>query len=334
MNADMHPTGDIELVALVRKMLRDLAAPSEPVDRELWAALVDSEVHAVGLPAESGGAGGTVADLVATVFECARSAAAVPVVENHLAQRLRVEAGLGVHSGLSLCATAVPESDGAVLATVAWVDEADQLVVIDRHSSAESGRIVNSWTSKGDRPSTDLADQVEREVRISADELDLAESIGFDRIGHRTMTNLLRAAQLSGGVRGCYELSRRYARERRQFGVRIDSFPAVQLHLVQLAQAAAITRVSVFRAAAAVEESRAGGSIAARSARIVCGDAAREAVRCAHQLHGAIGMTREYHLARLTRRLHWWRLVDPDPLDGPPARFFERMWPVLDGARS
>jgi acyl-CoA dehydrogenase len=49
------------------------------------------------------------------------------------------------------------------------------------------------------------------------------------------------------------------------------------------------------------------GTFDAAAAKLVVNQQAALAVRAAHQAHGAIGMTQEYRLQHLTRRLNAWR---------------------------
>jgi acyl-CoA dehydrogenase len=80
---------------------------------------------------------------------------------------------------------------------------------------------------------------------------------------------------------------------------------AGRLHLVELAQAATLTTLCVERAGLAAAAGPASLEIIAT--RSVASRHAGLAARAAHQAHGAIGMTREYRLQHLTRRLHAWR---------------------------
>jgi acyl-CoA dehydrogenase len=50
-----------------------------------------------------------------------------------------------------------------------------------------------------------------------------------------------------------------------------------------------------------------GGSFEVAAAKAVVDDAVVEGTRAAHQAHGAMGVTREYPLHHLTRRLWAWR---------------------------
>ena len=104
---------------------------------------------------------------------------------------------------------------------------------------------------------------------------------------------------------GAYEVTRAYIKERVQFGKPIAAFQSVQMHLVELAQAATLTTLCVERAGRAAAIGPASLEIVAT--RSVASRHAGLAVRAAHQAHGAIGMTREYRLQHLTRRLHAWR---------------------------
>ncbi|SPT51271.1 Uncharacterised protein [Actinomadura madurae] len=80
---------------------------------------------------------------------------------------------------------------------------------------------------------------------------------------------------------------------------------------MELAQAAAITQLAVWRAAHAHALAPTDLTVV-RLPKMIADLQAKEAIRCAHQAHGAIGMTREYPLHRLTRRLHTWSLDNSD----------------------
>ncbi|MGH3562360.1 MAG: acyl-CoA dehydrogenase family protein, partial [Mycobacterium sp.] len=82
-------------------------------------------------------------------------------------------------------------------------------------------------------------------------------------------------------------------------------FPAVQAHLVTIHQQARLVSAAVDGAVAALERGRAGFEIAC--AKLLADQGAELAARAAHQAHGAIGMTKEYPLHYLTRRLWAWR---------------------------
>ena len=104
------------------------------------------------------------------------------------------------------------------------------------------------------------------------------------------------------------DLAVTYAQERQQFGRPISKFQAVQQNLAVLAgqTAAAVAAANLGIEALSrhdpdVEEFR----VAIAKTRV--GEAATLAGELAHQVHGAIGFTKEYALQLATRRLWSWR---------------------------
>jgi acyl-CoA dehydrogenase len=119
------------------------------------------------------------------------------------------------------------------------------------------------------------------------------------------MVTLVRSAQLAGALSAVAERTLHYAQERHQFGKPLAAFQAVQEHLVTVVQAASMSVLAVERAGRAAQGRQASFEIAA--AGVVVAEQAARGSRAAHQAHGAIGMTREYPLQLLTRRLAQWR---------------------------
>ncbi|TAK47267.1 MAG: acyl-CoA dehydrogenase [Xanthobacteraceae bacterium] len=116
---------------------------------------------------------------------------------------------------------------------------------------------------------------------------------------------MLRSAQIAGGLSGIVELAVTYANDRQQFGRPIGKFQAVQQNLAVLASEAAAAGVAAeaaFRAADRHEP-----SFLAAAAKVRAAEAATKGAAIAHQVHGAIGFTREYPLHWITRRLAAWR---------------------------
>jgi acyl-CoA dehydrogenase len=117
---------------------------------------------------------------------------------------------------------------------------------------------------------------------------------------------LCRAAQMAGALEAALALATQYANDRVQFGRPIGKFQAIQQLLAQLAEQVAAATVAV---TASADEIARGGDIffAAAIAKIRAGEAAGKSAEIAHQVHGAIGFTREHRLHHLTRRLWSWR---------------------------
>jgi acyl-CoA dehydrogenase len=156
-------------------------------------------------------------------------------------------------------------------------------------------------------PGTSLAGEP-RDRLIAIDEAvsaPLPEAISSD--GVLGIGAVLRAAQMAGAMEAALALATRYANDRVQFGRPIGKFQAIQQQLALLAEEAAAALVVVESAARSLAEARPSAEIAMAAAKIRTGEAAGRVTDIAHQVHGAIGFTREHSLHYLTRRLWSWR---------------------------
>ena len=115
---------------------------------------------------------------------------------------------------------------------------------------------------------------------------------------------LLRSVQIAGALQGALDLSVRYAQERIQFGRPIAKFQAVQHMLAQLACEAAAAAAGARTACAKMDAG--DGALSIAIAKLRAGRAVEKGVMLAHQIHGAIGVTLEYPLARLSRNMWRW----------------------------
>jgi alkylation response protein AidB-like acyl-CoA dehydrogenase len=112
---------------------------------------------------------------------------------------------------------------------------------------------------------------------------------------------------MAGAMEAALAISTQYANERVQFGRAIGKFQAIQQQMAVLAEQAASSLVAVENAARAVAEGRQSAEFACAAAKIRAGEAAGKVAEIAHQVHGAIGFTKEYRLHPVTRRLWSWR---------------------------
>lgn len=115
---------------------------------------------------------------------------------------------------------------------------------------------------------------------------------------------LLRSVQIAGALQGALGLSVRYAQERVQFGRPLSKFQAVQHMLAQLANETAAAATAARAACAKMDAG--DGNLAIAIAKARAGQAVEKGAMLAHQIHGAIGVTLEYPLARLSRNMWRW----------------------------
>jgi len=116
---------------------------------------------------------------------------------------------------------------------------------------------------------------------------------------------LIRALQMSGAMRKTLKLAVDYANERVQFGRPIARFQAIQHQLAVAAGQVAAATAAAQDAARRTDGRDHGFSIAVAKARV--GEAAGLVAAIGHQVHGAMGYTREHTLHHGTRRLWSWR---------------------------
>jgi acyl-CoA dehydrogenase len=175
----------------------------------------------------------------------------------------------------------------------------DGVVVLAPGPAAQSGPTVSRGVNLADEPRDTITfDGTQVTARADAP-AGVTEQSLWER------TALGRAALMAGAVGAIAAMTLRYSNQREQFGRPIGRFQAVQAHLVIIHQQATVVASAIDGAVAAVELGSGGFEIAC--AKILADRAAQLVTAAAHQTHGAIGMTKEYPLHYLTRRLWAWR---------------------------
>jgi acyl-CoA dehydrogenase len=304
-------------------------AAIQAAERDGWApAIWDTAARIglpwIGVPDTGGGAGGTVSDGVAVLGVAGRHAAPIPLAETGLlAGWLLAAAGLPIGSGPGTVVPGHPDDDlrlerGGLHGTahrVAWARAAERIVAL------VDGKVVAVAPSDARiEPGTNLAgeprDTITFDGVVVEHVADAPTGVDADALLFRGA--LTRAGLMAGALLAMSELTVEYTSERRQFGQAVGRFQAVQAHLVRCAEEAALVDLAVQVAAREAERGDARFEIA--SAKLLADDAARVATRAAHQAHGAIGMTQEYALHHLSRRLWSWR-----------AEYGDRTWPARLG---
>lgn len=325
---------------------------------ELWAAVADGGFPWVSVPEDAAGGvavGGSVAEACAVLEQVGRYAAPLPVAETGLLGGwLLAAAGSEIPSGPVTTApsagwtgmsSAVPAGvtdvsgiegrratvslrrDGGgwvaagTLARVPWAREADRIVLL---ADSPDGLQVVALDPAAARivPGVNLAGEPRDTVHL--DDARVREAAPApDGVDHDTLLlrgALSRAALIAGAARRILDITVTYAGQRQQFGRPVARFQAVAAHLVRLAEQTEAVRMAARVAAA---NSRPGPSfLDVSSAATVAGESAGLISAAAHQATGAMGMTREYELGQLTRRLWSWR----EEYGG------ERVWSIRLGA--
>ena len=108
------------------------------------------------------------------------------------------------------------------------------------------------------------------------------------------------ASQALGIASGAYELSVRYARERKAFGKEIAQHQAIQFKLADMATRIEAARLLCMRAAWE-KDTKQDYALSSSMAKVYASETAMWASVEAVQIHGGYGYVKEYHVERLMR---------------------------------
>lgn len=282
----------------------------------LWRALEEVGLDRAALPEQAGGSGLDFEDAMLALRRSAYHGAPVPLAETMLAGRLLAAAGLAVPQG-ALTVAPVQTGDrlrfvrGASGATVSGAAQrvpwgnlcAHAVVAGDIDGKGMVGLVSTSGAARG--VDKNLAGEPRALLEFDATALIALAPLKDALARLEAEGALYRSVQMTGALERALEYSLQYANERVQFGRPIAKFQAIQHMLAVLAGQAAASSAA---ADAAVEASRlVPDEFAVSVAKSRVGEAAGKGAEIAHQVHGAMGYTREHNLHYSTRRLWSWR---------------------------
>lgn len=314
-------SGADDLARIVDDVLADAGGEAGDTLDPAWDTMRSLGWPAVGVDEAHGGEGGSLADAVTIVTALGRHSVSAPVAESILGRRALAAVERSPDPGTEVLTVVLAGADGAPIELTAdghlqgsarrvpWGGAADELVVVARTASGDR-RLVRvradgaglAWTS-----GRNLAGEPRDDLTL--DHVAAGEVLGDDAACDQLVAEaaLFRAAAVAGAVDAALAHTVQHVTTRHQFGRPLIAFQAVGGLLAQLASELAAADVAVARARQAVE----GGGPAAwtrvAAARVVTGRAATEGSRIAHQLHAAMGVTREHPLHLSTRRAWSWR---------------------------
>ncbi len=298
-----------------------------------WRAIEENGLADVLLPESAGGAGVDFGDAMAVARAAGAFALPLPLVETIIGRRLLADAGLEPPAGPLGLTTAAPVTD------VAWPDEIGALVVADQPDSVGWAAAVDVDLEAGTSSAGEPLGRLRQRPAIPAEQ---SGSPGSGP-GASELMATARTAMIAGAMERILDLTIEHVQGRVQFGRPLARFQAVQQMVAVMASHAAVVGVASDTAIAAIEAATEGGAsgagFKAACAKARASEACYEVTRIAHQLHGAIGYTREHDLQRFTRRLWTWRDADGDEgywqaRVGTQAIGAGRdgLWPLLAGA--
>lgn len=311
MRNDLLRTVDRIFDAHCPRPLRESAEAGE-WPAALWQALEAVGLDRAALPEAAGGSGLDFEDAMLALRRSAYHAAPLPLAETMLAGRLLAAAGLAVPQGALTVAPVhigdrlsfARETVSGTAQRVPWGNLCAHAVVAgELGGKGVVGLVATAGAARG--VDKNLAGEPRARLDFAATPL-LAHAALPDAPARLEAEGALyRSVQMAGALERSLEYALQYANERVQFGRPIAKFQAIQHMLALLAGQVAAASAAVD---AAVEASRlAPDGFAVAVAKSRAGEAAGKGAEIAHQVHGAMGFTREHGLHHSTRRLWSWR---------------------------
>ncbi|MDB5972462.1 MAG: acyl-CoA dehydrogenase [Hydrocarboniphaga sp.] len=309
--------------------------------RAHWNAYAEMGWLGIGLPEASGGFGGDLSDSAILLEEFGRGLVVEPYAASHIqASRLLLHSGdaraaeliEALIAGSTLYAVAhnEPGARGRSL----WVEtraaatgggsrisgtktqvlaapSADRFLV-----SARSEQGLSLFLIDRDTPGMSLREyrlvDGSQAADLSFDQLLLPESALLGAAGKAdsaidlaiSAATIACCAEMVGAMEQALWITRDYLRTRKQFGVAIGSFQALQHRMADMYIALEQARSMLYRGLAYAEDGdaiRRRGAVSASKAQV--GRSAQYIAAQAVQLHGGIGLTNEYCIGHYFKRL-------------------------------
>ncbi|WP_404829300.1 acyl-CoA dehydrogenase family protein [Epidermidibacterium keratini] len=289
-----------------------VAAESHGWNERVWKTLREGGFHTIALPESAGGSGGTLTDACVVLQELGRASGSVPYAEHALVGGwLLTASGRDVPEDVAVVGCEAPdaiivdETVNGVATRVPYGRAAEWIIVLAPEGDGARAALVPASATTIE-PGRNLADEARDTIHFDAVPATETWDVDADALEQaRLRTAFARSALIAGALERVLQLSVRYTGEREQFGRPIARFQAVQRHLVKIAEHAHLAKMAVDAAAFGDRDDLDRSSTAV--AKIVASQSASAASGHAHQAHGAIGMTKEYELGQLSRRLWSWR---------------------------
>lgn len=283
-----------------------------------WDAIEDAGLPLALVPEAKGGFGLPIQEALDLIRIAGTCAVPLPFAESLLAHRIAAEAGLEPSCGPLTLAPVLPADrlvlerrDGVwklsgVAHRVPWGRHAPALVLASAPDGLYVARVQPEQATV--TPGTNLADEPRDTLHYADTRLAdaaVAPAGAFTLDALEMLGATARSLAMAGALERILQMTLDYAGQRTQFGRPIGQFQAIQHHLAVMAGQTAAARAAAAMATETVADHLC--ALAVGAAKIRCGEAAGAGAAIAHQVHGAMGFTREHSLHHFTKRLWSWR---------------------------
>ncbi|MGD1257775.1 acyl-CoA dehydrogenase family protein [Mycobacterium seoulense] len=288
---------------------REKLAGETIVDRgsDLWHQLAELGLLRLTGAVEHGGSGAGWYEAAELLKAAVRSGIRIPLAEHDLLACWLLEASGLAADGAARTVCLVDKH--GVATHVPWASMADRVVVVwhvDRQYRVTDVAAEMLTITPGANLIGEPRDTVAAELSGWQ-----GTPIGAGLVSQlRLKSGLVRAIQVCAALDSILQLCIEHVTSRTQFGRPLSKFQGVQNLVSDVAAEAALARAATEAAlTAGITREWSGPALEflVAAARSCAGHAASVVVRNAHQVHGAIGTTREHRLHESTRAALAWR---------------------------
>lgn len=287
-------------------------------DGKLWAQLADSGLLGIAIPADKGGMGFGINELILFIEECGRVLAPVPVIPTLISAMALQKYGQqellgGVAAGEVVLTAAFNEithedvyapkttfKDGklnGIKQCVPYVDIATRMLVVAAEAGKPALFVVDPKDSsiiKTTLWSSTYEPQSHLEFKNTpAKKLGGEDAVKY-LVEHYTVAL---CAYQCGATDQMVKITAKYTSEREQFGVKIATFQAVGHRNANSYIDAKCLKLVTQQAASLLADGK-DAAVAVNVAKAWCGDASHRISYASQHLHGGMGVDRDYPLWR------------------------------------
>ncbi len=303
----------------------------EGFSREMWSELAELGVLGALFSESVGGFGGSPFDAGAVFGEVGKGLALGPFLGTLIGGKALELAGeedalsnvISGESILTFADAAAVNADGSVSApvqaakagddwlltgskgVVEYLGSADQVVVIANDAEGEAAFLLDLKTGGAQVQDYKLVDGgAAGELQLDSAEAKRLERVGAEEIAAIRALGLVATCWESVAVMDVLkDTTLDYLRTRKQFGIPIGKFQALQHRMATVALEIEQARSAAINAAARFDEDAALRDKFCSAAKYTCGSVGRLTAEEAIQMHGGIGMTWELPLSHYAKRL-------------------------------
>lgn len=271
------------------------AAEGDGHDGGLWRELGELGWPGIAVPEAHGGQGLGLVELAVLLEETGFACAPVPLLGTALAGLAVTHAGDDGQRAAHLPGLASGERTGAAGGDGELLPDAPGAAVAAVFAADDRARLPAG-------PAVEAVAAIDPTRRHGRIEPGVGEPLPGDVAGARDRCSVAVAAELVGLCRRALEMTVAYVKDRRQFGVPVGAFQAVQHTAAQMLRDTEAARVAVLQAAWCADAAPERLPLAAAMAKAAASDAGRSVTAAAIQLHGGVGFTWEENVHWLFKR--------------------------------